>query len=423
MTRDTVRERRIGYLVNRYPAISHTFIKREIQALERRGVTVLRFALRGWDDKLVDADDHREREQTRYVLRNGVASLAGAFVKRAIRTPKRLLAAVMLAFRLARGSDKALVIHLAYLAEACVLVEWLAQARASHLHAHFATNPAEVALFVNALGGPSYSFTAHGSDIMDRPAQSALEHKVGGASFVVAVCSFGRNQIWRWVPFSMWDRIAVLRCGLPTRYGADATPASGNPTRLVCVGRLSKEKGQMLLVEAAARLREAGSLVDVVLVGDGPMRGAVQQLIAQRRLDGQVRLTGWLDALGVEAELREARALVVASLSEGLPMVIMEAMAQRRPVIAPFLAGIPELVIAEETGWLYPAGDVDALAGAIAACLTATPSRLESMGTRAQQRIWAAHDADVQARALLKLFDRPGEQASTAARSRSESYE
>ena len=395
---------RVAYLVNQYPAVSHTFIKREIAALERRGVSVERFALRGWDLHLADAGDLAERDRTRYVLRRGAVGLLPALAKCALTKPRKLWAAAELAIRMSRGSDQNLAIHLAYLAEACLLSEWLAEAGVNHLHAHFATNPAEIALLVHALGGPPYSFTAHGSDIMDRPAQMALGHKVGHARFVAAVCSFGRNQLFRWTPHALWAKVAVVRCGLETGYGDSSTAPGAQHRSLVCIGRLSKEKGQLLLLEAVARLRAEGITVEITLIGDGPMRPEIERLIVRLGLGSQVRLTGWLDAQGIEAELRVARALVVPSLSEGLPVVIMEAMANRRPVIAPYLSGIPELVIHGETGWLYPASDVVALACAIHACLATAPEALAAIGELAHRAVWAAHDADLEAAKLLELM-------------------
>jgi len=133
-----------------------------------------------------------------------VAMISGA--------PARFLRALGLAWQMSRQSDRPFAVHLAYLAEASVIVRWLAASKVTHLHAHFATNPAEVAMLVRALGGPPYSFTAHGSDIMDRPAQIGLPEIVGHAAFAVAVCSYGRSQIFKWVPHSLWQRaLAVLR--------------------------------------------------------------------------------------------------------------------------------------------------------------------------------------------------------------------
>ena len=394
----------VAYLVNQYPAVSHTFIKREIQALERRGVRVSRFALRGWQDELVDADDLAERERTRYVLQRGAIVLLLALVRSAFGGPRRFCNAVALTLRMSRGSDRSFAVHMAYLAEACLLNRWLAKTSVTHLHAHFATNPAEVASLVRALGGPPYSFTAHGSDIMDRPAQMALAHKVGHAAFVVAVCSFGRNQLFRWTPYNVWAKVAVVRCGLQADYGIGSVSPGADNQRLLCIGRLSKEKGQPLLVEAAAQLHAQGVPVEITLVGDGPMRGEIERLVDHHGLSAHVRLTGWLDARGIECELRQARALVVSSLSEGLPVVIMEAMANRRPVIAPFLSGIPELVVHGETGWLVPAGDVQRLADAMRLCLQTPVEVLVQMGEAARQRVLEQHNIDTEATRLAALF-------------------
>ena len=221
----------VAYLVNLYPAVSQTFIRREIQALERQGVTVQRIAFRGWDDAtIVDESDRREKTLTRYVLKQGPANLALALSSEAIRSPRRMARAMGLAWRMARLSDRNALAHLAYLAEASVVRRWTRETRVDHVHAHFATNPAEVAMLVHALGGPSFSFTAHGSDIGDRPAQIGLPLTVGHAAFVAAVCSFGRSQIFKWVSHGLWNRVHVVRCGLEPGYGRDAPPAPAGPS-------------------------------------------------------------------------------------------------------------------------------------------------------------------------------------------------
>lgn len=397
----------VAYLINQYPSVSHTFIRREIAALERRGHEVHRIALRGWDGHLLDKADLEERTRTRYVLRNGLGGLARAVMSIAFSSPMRLALAARLAWQMARGSDRPLLVHFAYLAEACVIRTWLRAAGVSHLHAHFATNPAEVAMLVNALGGPPYSFTAHGSDIMDRPAQIGLDLTLGRAAFVCAVCSFGASQIYKWTRYQLWFKVKVVRCGLERGYGASADGAPGRSRRFVCVGRLSQEKGQMLLIRAAALLARQMMDFEIVLAGDGPMRPQIEALIDQHGLAHSVRIAGWLDAEGIAAELREARALVVPSLSEGLPVVIMEAMAHRLPVIAPFLAGIPELVADQRTGWLFPAGDAEALAGAMGDCLRSDAALLTLMGEKALESVWKAHDVDVEAEKLAKLIASP----------------
>ena len=139
-------------------------------------------------------------------------------------------------------------------------------------------------------------------------------------------------------------------------------PAAGGERRLVCVGRLCEQKGQLLLIEAARLLAERGTKFELVLAGDGEMRGEIEALIAKYRLTDTVRITGWISSDEVRAEILAARALVLPSFAEGLPVVIMEAMALRRPVITTFVAGIPELIQHGEHGWLVPAGDLESLA-------------------------------------------------------------
>lgn len=144
---------RVAYLVNQYPKISHSFVRREIQALERHGVEVHRIAIRGWQDELVDEDDRRERARTRYVLQDGPLPLIGALLGAAVRNPLRLASAIASAVRLSRRSDRPLWVHFIYLAEACRVAAWLRTDNIRHVHAHFGTNPAEVALLNHLLGG------------------------------------------------------------------------------------------------------------------------------------------------------------------------------------------------------------------------------------------------------------------------------
>ena len=398
---------KVAYLINQYPAGSHTFIRREIEALERQGVAVQRVSIRGWDARHVDAVDQREQTRTRYLLQHGALALAGALLRSALRSPAALWRALQTARLLARRSERPLPVHLVYLAEACLLLEWLRAGDATHLHAHFATNPAEIALLTRTLGGPPYSFTAHGSDIMDRPAQVGLAETVGGAAFVAAVCWFGRSQILKWTPHRLWNRVVVVRCGLQPGYGQDVAPVSQTAQRLLCIGRLSHEKGQLLLLDAARRLAGRGVNFTLVLAGDGPLRAEAEAEIARAGLGDRVRITGWLDAAGVQREIAMSTALVVASLSEGLPVVIMEAMACGRPVVAPYLSGIPELVT-HATGWLFAAGDTGGLVDALERCLAADETTLREMGRAAQAAVWSAHDVDREATRLVQLITGAG---------------
>jgi len=395
---------RIAYLVNQYPLVSHVFIRREILALERRAVEVTRISLRAWNSELVDPEDQLERERTRYVLRDGAPALLLALTRMLFTRPGHLLRALALAWRMGRHAERPLPVHLAYLAEACRIEPWLRVARIQHVHAHFGTNSAEVAMLVHALGGPPWSFTVHGSTAFDKAQFIGLGEKVRRCAFVVATSSYGRSQLYRFVEHQHWPKVQVVHCGLEPAF--HAAPVSPPPAvrRLVCVGRLCEQKGQLLLIGAAQRLAAQGVDFELVLVGDGEMRGEIEALIKLYKLQAKVRITGWVSGSEVRGQILAARALVLPSFAEGLPIVIMEAMALRRPVIATFVGGIPELVRPGEDGWLVPAGDVEALVETMRTCLESPPDMITRMGNAARERVLAQHDVDTEVTKLQKLF-------------------
>ena len=395
---------RVAYLVNQYPKVSHSFIRREILALERQGVAVERFAIRSSGEQFPDAADRDESERTRYLLQHGLRGVLGAALVLAASRPLRFARALGLAASMWRRSSRTVFHHLAYLAEACRLVQWTDAAGVAHVHAHFGTNPAEVAMLARELGGPPYSFTAHGPEEFDGPVALNLGEKGRRAAFVVAVSSFGRSQLLRWLPAAAWAKVEVVHCGLEPAFHRGAAGAPPAAARLVCVGRLCEQKGQLLLVEAARRVTASGRQLELVLAGDGEMRGEVEALVARHGLGPNVRITGWIANDRVRDEILAARALVLPSFAEGLPVVIMEAMALRRPVITTYVAGIPELVRDGENGWLVPAGDVDALARAMIDCLAAPVDALARLGESAHARVRARHDVDTEAAKLAGLF-------------------
>jgi glycosyltransferase involved in cell wall biosynthesis len=395
---------RIAYLINQYPNVGLTYIRREIAALERLGFEVMRVALRGWDGKLENPDDRAERTRTRYVLRDGVLILLLAATRMLFTRPVRLFRAVALAWRMSRRAERPLPVHLVYVAEACRIEPWLRAAAIQHVHAHFGTNSAEVAMLIHVLGGPRWSFTVHGPEEFDKRQFVGLGKKIQQCTFAVAISSYGRSQLYRFSEYAHWPKIHVVHCGLePGFHAANVLPAPA-ALRFVCVGRLCVQKGQMLLVEAVQKLVAQGLDVELVLVGDGEMRAVIESLIVRLNLQKNVRITGWISSEQVRDEILAARALVLPTFAEGLPVVIMEAMALRRPVVSTYIAGIPELVRPGEHGWLVPAGDVDALVEAMRACLDSPTDLLMRMGEAARERVLERHNVDAEAAKLGRLL-------------------
>jgi colanic acid/amylovoran biosynthesis glycosyltransferase len=388
---------KIAYFINQYPKVTHTFIRREIQALERRGFDVQRLALRGWSETLPDPNDREEQARTRYVLRHGVPGL--------LSLPLPLWRALRLAMRLSRRSDRRLHYHVIRVAEACRIVPWMRAAGTARLHAHFGTNSAEVALYARCLGGPPFSLTIHGPEEFEAP--MGLAEKVHAAAFVAAISAYGRAQLYLRCATSDWGKIHVVHCGVEPAFQLSPPVPAPETARLVCVGRLCEAKGQLLLVEAAARLRERGVGCELVLAGDGPLRAELEAAVERHGLDGAVRITGWISSESVRGEILAARALVLPSFAEGLPVVIMEAMALRRPVLSTFVAGIPELVRHGENGWLFPAGSVHELTAAMQECLERPVADIRRMGEAACARVSERHSIDVEAAKLAALFSHP----------------
>ncbi len=395
---------RVGYFINIYPKVSHSFIRREILALEEQGLSITRYALRVASDELVDDDDRREAGKTHFVLGAGLREVPCALVALLWERPVQFLQALYRAMRMGWRSDRGLFLHMAYFVEACILSRWLRRDKVEHLHAHFGTNPAAIAYLVHALGGPEYSFTVHGPEEFDKPEFLGLTEKMRTARFVVAISSYGRSQLYRWLDTANWSKVHVVHCALGADFlASDVAPMTAAP-RLVCVGRLCEQKGQLLLVRAVRHLVQAGIGVEVVLAGDGPLRQELEAYIRAHALERYVRITGWIDAAQVRAEINAARALVLPSFAEGLPVVIMEALALGRPALSTYVAGIPELVLPGINGWLMAPGCKDALIDAMRDALQATPEQLTRMGLAGRQRVMERHAIAREAKHLAELF-------------------
>jgi glycosyltransferase involved in cell wall biosynthesis len=395
---------RITYFINQYPKVSHSFIRREINALERLGMTVQRIALRGKDDELVDPDDLRERANTEYVLDGNLSNVLVSVFKTIISSPLRFFQALKLALQMGWHADRPLAYHLIYFAEACQIAIWMKSAGTQHVHAHFGSNSTEVVMLAHALGGPPYSFTVHGPEEFDKPQALKLAEKIRHASFVVAISSYGRSQLYRWIAHEYWHKVKIVHCGLEQSFYDIAPSEPPKKARLVCVGRLCEQKGQLLLLEACRNLREKGLDFELTLAGDGEMRSEVERMIQVYDLAANVKITGWISSNQVRNEILASHAMVLPSFAEGLPVVIMEAMALRRPVISTYVAGIPELVINGQNGWLVPAGSVSDLTLAIEKMLSLSDEQLKTMGDFAYASVIKRHDIDTEAIKLAALF-------------------
>jgi glycosyltransferase involved in cell wall biosynthesis len=293
---------------------------------------------------------------------------------------------------------------LVYLGEACVARQWFREDSIEHVHTHLATDPTTVALLCRVLGGPPFSFTVHGPEEFDNPLSLGLGEKVRHAAFVVAISDFTRSQLYRWADYRDWHKIQLIRVGVSPRFLNHGPVPIPTTPRLVNIGRMVEQKGQAILVTAAARLRDRGIDFELVIVGDGPLRGEIERLIKLLDLERCVRITGYLSNQGVLEELLAARALVLPSFAEGLPGVFFEALSLGRPVISTYIAAHPELIEPRISGWLVPAGAVEPLVDAMAEALAADPVQLEQMGRAGAATIAKSHHFAISSAKLVALI-------------------
>ncbi|MCG5058525.1 MAG: glycosyltransferase [Limnoraphis sp. WC205] len=395
---------KIAYLVNQYPKVSHSFIRREILAVEATGIEVLRFSVRSLEDELVDEADKQELAKTRFILNVGAIGLLFSVFWVKIRRPLRFFSAIGLAFKIGQKSERGIFYHLIYLAEACVLLRWLLESNVEHIHVHFGTNSTTVAMLCRALGGPTYSFTVHGPEEFDKPQAINLTEKINNASFVVAISSFGKSQLYRWCDYKQWSKIKVVRCGVDRLFIEQSPVAIPDEPRFVCVGRLSEQKGHLLLVEAVSQLAAEGIKFKLIFVGDGELRHPIETLMNQLNLKDYIEITGWATNAEVREQILASQALVLPSFAEGLPVVLMEALALRRPALTTYIAGIPELVEPNKSGWLVPAGSIEALTEAMKTVLETPREQLEHMGKYGAERVHHQHNITTEANKLAELF-------------------
>lgn len=394
---------RIAYLLNLYPAPSGTFIRGEIEGLEALGENVARFSVRRWEDDLVDPSDQAERERTSYLLSGSLPPLIGAFLKEIVVNPVGLARALP-GWRALWRSSGDLLRSTAYLMQAARFRQEAKKRGVTHAHAHFSTNPAAVVMLSRLLGGPKYSFTAHGPDEFLNPERNSFNLKIANADFVVAITSYCRDLLIKLGGDpALADKIVIARCGIDVDRFTPAPPVAADNRHFVCVGRLCPQKGQIHIPAAVAALREMFPDLRVTLVGDGESRADIEAEIARLGVGDYVRLHGWGSNAEVRRMVSESRALLLPSYAEGLPIAIMEALAMGRPVISTTITGIPELVDAS-CGWLVAPGDHDQLVGALRAALDASPDRLAAMGREGRARVERLHDRHRLVGDLRRLF-------------------
>lgn len=399
--------RRIGYLTDHYPALSHTFIRREALALRARGLHISTFSVHKAVGQNVLAEaDRKEAETTHNVRPISPRALIEAHLWALRRRPQRYASTLVDAVRVRPAGLRGLLWRLFYFGEAIPLAKLVHDERIEHLHNHFANSGADIGYLTARYLDIPWSLTLHGTSCFEYPSGQTLGAKIRFAAFVACVSDFGRAQAMRTVPRSFWDKLHVVRCGLDIKQAASGTRAprpEGGRVRLMCVARMSEEKGLPVLIAAMEHLVRDHANVELCLVGDGPERAVIEREIRSRNLDDRVQLTGALPGEKLLDLYAACDIFVLTSFMEGLPVVLMEAMAAGKPVVAPSVGGIPELVVHGETGLLFNPADSRALARQVQQLL-ANPGLRARLGEAGRRKVEQQHALERAIEPLLRLF-------------------
>ena len=400
---------RLAVICSRYPAVSHTFIQREVSALRALGARVDTFAVRraAAGDALSPAD-RRELTSTYAILPAGF-ELARAHLCALLRHPLAWLGTLCRALRLTPGTPRGTLWQLFYFAEAVVLWRQLMRREIRHVHAHFANVASDVALLAVDIGnrieggGWTWSLAFHGPAQLYGVREHRVAAKVEDAAFVTCVSDHLRSQLMLITEPEHWSKLQLVRTGVDCELFAP-NGRSAQPGRVLTVARLIRGKGLDVLLDALHLLERRGLAAELVIAGEGPDRSRLERRVRELGLEDRVRLAGAVGQDRIRDLYAEAQVFCLPSFSEGVPVVLMEAMAMGVPVVATRITGVPELVDEGRSGLLVPPGRPDALADSLARVLSADREQLRTMGAAGRRRVCDEFGYERSAERLLTLF-------------------
>jgi colanic acid/amylovoran biosynthesis glycosyltransferase len=371
------------YLIGQFPAINHSYLLAEVRHLRTLGLDVAVASVSPPDRPLekLNPQEREETARTFYVKAVPTSRAVLLNLSEFLRHPLRYLRGLFFALRLGRGSPKRAMYHLAYFAEAILVGRHMRQCGIPHVHASFS---ATVALIISRTFPVTMSFGVYGFGELHNPSESHLAELIEGAQFVRSISGHGRGQLMLSCNRGEWDKLIHVPLGIDaTEFAPGPRRAISRPPSILSVGRLAPEKGQALLLEAIAGLNSEGRPVHLRLVGDGPDRSWLENRAAELGIASHVEFAGWVDQDRLMALYRETDLFVLSSLAEGIPMVLMEAMAMQIPCVAPCITGIPELIEHGVDGMLFAVADVEDLTNNIRSLLN-SPELCTQIGKRSE---------------------------------------
>lgn len=400
---------RLVYIIGTYPSLTTTFIDREVRLLEALDARPDIISIRRSEQAPPEEQKHGN-ERIAYLLPCAPPRLLASHLRFAILRPLRYFGT--LAYLLTRPHPdwKARAMTLLHFGVGVLAAGMIEELGANHVHAHFVDRAATLAMTASRLLAIPYSVTAHANDIYVRPVM--LKEKIGGAAFAVTCTRFNKDHLVRSLEGSASSRIHCIYHGLDMEKFKPRTGAPTKIPRLLAVGQLKEKKGLNYLLSACKLLKDRGYAFQCEIVGDGPLRAVLEDQIRQLSLEGTVTLCGALSHADVVKKYRRAAIFALPCVvaadgdRDGIPNVILEAMAMKLPVVATAHSGIPEVIDSRVNGILVPPGDEAALAGALAELLE-NPKQRREFGNAARRTVAEQFDVAVNVRKLLEHLAAP----------------
>lgn len=377
---------RILYLIGQFPAINHSYLLAEVRILRSLGISISVASVSQPDrpPEQLSAQEREEAARTYYLKSVRSAGVVLLNIAEFAQHPLRFLKGLLFTLQLARGGLKRTAYHLAYFAEAILVGRHMRQLGVSHVHASFS---ATVALITARTFPVTMSFGVYGFGELHDPSQSQLHERIRRALFVRSISRYGRGQLMLSCDREEWSKLVYVPLGINADEFAPRLPRKpSSQLNILCVGRLAPEKGQTLLIEAIATLKAQDVSTYVRFVGDGPDRKWLEHRAAQLGVASNVEFTGRVDQERLMAAYADTDLFVLPSLAEGIPMVLMEAMALQIPCVAPCITGIPELIEHGVNGALFAVADLDDLTSRIRSLLD-SPALRSQIGKQARDRV------------------------------------